>query len=57
MRNIALRNSIKVLASKVFSSISRYLLSTDILRDSIILVPKNNIVNEVNALLLRLIPR
>jgi hypothetical protein len=37
--------------------VSCYLLSTDILRDSTILAPKNDIINKVNALLLHSMPR
>ena len=57
MRNQALRNSAIALTIEVFPNLRRCLFSIDLLRDSTILTPKNKVINEVNAILLQLIPR
>jgi PIF1-like helicase/Helicase len=55
-RDMALGNSIEALAAEVFPGVSRRLLPPDVLRDSAILAPKNDVANKVNALLLRSMP-
>ena len=56
MRDQALRNCAMALTTEVFPNLRRRLLSADLLRDSAILAPKNEVVNEVNALLLQSMP-